>query len=310
MLENAPALIRVPKAHVASRFFILPYFIEVSSQAPDSLHWKIGCLRWPCRYRRKRAIDKEEKKIVQSRDVAIYKRKHWPLGAVSSVLVVWAFPSMTANSDSGLTTHTRHCSKNSSCDSNPMREIRLLSPFYRQGNGSIERLIICLRSQSQEGETDGQGGRHTTTNSLAPEYKLLSSQPSLYFAPFCSRIHYLPSLLHMLEFRPEQHYKLRSHWPPGLRKHYPGLRASLWIRITRISSKTWGRKSPQMTSQAAFPFLERPPSPASSIHTSHTPSLEGDHHRAIFSHSSILMQFLPTRQPPVIHFSISKKGHF
>ena len=38
--------------------------------------------------------------------------------------------SYNRNTDSGLTAYTRRCSMHFSCDNNPMREIRLLSPFY------------------------------------------------------------------------------------------------------------------------------------------------------------------------------------
>lgn len=86
---------------------------------------------------------------------------------------------------------------------------------------------------------EGQGGRHIATNSLAPQYKLLSSQILLCSTPFHA-LHHLPSLLEMLEFLPQWHYELRSHWCLGLgntEPHLSLLRPSPQIKITGIGSE-------------------------------------------------------------------------
>ena len=139
----------------------------------------------------------------------------------------------------------------------------------------------------------GQGGRHIATNSLAPQYKLLSS---------------LITLFHTLSLTPSPSFS------PANAPVSPTV--ALWVKKSLMSgsgenqaasqpsqtfpankdNRDWQRDGRRAHSlhpkQLSIPAIPHPP--PSSISTSHMPSLKAYHLPGTFHHPSILTQWLQT----------------
>lgn len=133
---------------------------------------------------------------------------------LSSALALWASRPRRVNTASGLTTQSRHCSMHFSYANNPMRETRLLSPFTDE---ETEVLRASLFAQGHRAST-GRGWEVDIQQKSGSRWQALILSTLTLFDTLQITSPLSSSLLQMLQFCPQQHYKLSNCWSPGLVK--------------------------------------------------------------------------------------------